>query len=239
MIDLHSHLLPGVDDGSQSLEESLDVLANYEEHGITELVLTPHYIPSTSQASPRAENLKLYAKLCLRAREADIHIKLHLANELYIDPSITDNLRKNLISPLGRDHTGKTYLLVELPMSGEFNGFEDILHNLSAEGFQVVLAHPERYATVKANYKTVEKFLAAGVLLQCNLGSLIGQYDHRAKRTIKKLLKDNYVFAFGTDVHAAYDDYYDLDRAAAKLVHLVGPKKAHALLEENPKKLLA
>lgn len=239
MIDLHSHLLPGVDDGAQSLEESLDVLKNYEEHGITELVLTPHYIPGTNQISSRAENLKLYAKLCLRAREADIHLKLHLANELYIDRDIVDNLHKNLISPLGRDHTGKTYLLVELPMSGEFDGYEDILYNLSAEGFQVVLAHPERYATVKSDYKTIDKFLEAGVLLQCNLGSLIGQYGHRAKRTVKRLLKDGRVFAFGTDVHAAYDDYYDLDRAAAKLVHLVGPKPAHALLEENPAKVLA
>ena len=233
MIDLHSHLLPAIDDGVDTFEESVEILQELAAHGITELFLTPHYIPETIYNSPRADNLKLEAELKKAVKEeTSLDIKLHLGNEIYITPEISKLLKNKTLSALN----DSKYLLIELPMSGIFDGYEDIFRDLSAEGFKVILAHPERYISVQKDFKILERLKNLGVLFQSNLGSIVGQYGHHAEKTVKKMAKMDLIFCFGTDTHHMRD-FSEIDLALKKLTKIYGKAKLDVLLTDNPLKI--
>ncbi|MBR2586945.1 hypothetical protein IKE71_01060 [Candidatus Saccharibacteria bacterium] len=233
MIDLHSHLLPSIDDGVETFDESLEILAELEKHGVKKLFLTPHYIPETIYNSPRVDNFKLLHELKKLAAEQGIGIELYLGNELYINREITNLLKKKLISPLA----DSKYLLIELPMSGHFEGYEDIFYNLQAEGYKVILAHPERYVSVQKEFKILERLSSQGVLFQSNLGSINGQYGRHAEKTVKKMAKRDLIFAFGTDTHHMRD-FDEIDDSLYFLAKIYGEAKLRRLLEDNPLKIL-
>ena len=232
-IDLHSHLLPDVDDGVKTFDDSLEILAELEAHGLKKLVLTPHYIPETIYNSPRVDNFKLLHELKSLAREAGLKVELFLGNELYINRGISALLKKKLISPLA----DSKYLLIELPMSGNFEGYEDIFRDLTAEGYTVVLAHPERYVSVQKDFKLLERLKSLSVLFQCNLGSIAGQYGRHAEKTVKKMAKKDLIFAFGTDTHHMRD-FDELDESFYRLTKIYGEAKLSHLLVDNPLKIL-
>ena len=108
MIDLHTHLLPDIDDGVQTYDESLEILEELANHGVTKLLLTPHYLPDTIYNSPRSDNLKLLSELQKAVAENGINIELHLGNEIYITPEIPKLLKNKILSPLA----DSKYLLI-------------------------------------------------------------------------------------------------------------------------------
>ncbi len=234
MIDTHSHVLPGIDDGSKSFKESLDILRGLFEQGITELFCTPHYIAETKHTSPRKENEKLLNELQKKADEQGIDIKLHLGNEIYIDRNIAKFLRAKKISPLSGQ--GK-HLLIELPMSGEFAQYEDIFKDLQQKGWTVILAHPERYHTTQKDYGIIKNLHNYGILFQCNLGRLIGQYGKHAQKTVRKIAKDNLIFCLGTDIHRRRD-YNEIAKAIKKLNKDYTTKDLNKILFENAQTIL-
>ena len=233
MIDIHSHVLPGIDDGSKSFTMSLEILKGLEEQGITDLICTPHYIVDTNQVSTRANNEKLLEQLQEKAAKKGLKIKLHLGNEIYIDKDIPKLLRLKKASPLGKNK----YLLVELPMSGEFEQYEDILLNLVQKKWKVILAHPERYHSFQKDYKKILDLHQSGILLQCNLGSFIGQYGRHAKKTAQKIAKDKLIFCTGTDIHRPRD-YEEIAKAQKKLRKYYEFYELDAILVQNPLKIV-
>ena len=233
MIDIHSHVLPGIDDGSKNITMSLDILKGLEEQGVTDLICTPHYIAETSQVSPRSKNLELLEKLQKSAEKKGLKIKLYLGNEIYIDKDISKLLRLKKISPLGKSK----YLLVELPMSGEFEQYEDILLNLIQKKWKVILAHPERYHSFQKNYSKITELHNQGILLQCNLGSFIGQYGKHAKKTAQKIAKDKLIYCVGTDIHHTRD-YTEIAKAQKKLRKYYEFYELDAILVQNPLKIV-
>ncbi len=231
MIDIHSHILPGIDDGSKSFDESLDILQGLAEQGITDVIATPHFIAETNQTSSRSRNQRLLLELANRAK--DININLYLGNEIYIDREISKYLKNRRISPLA----DSKYLLIELPMSGEFAQYEDIFKSLQDAGWTIILAHPERYHTIQKDYRIIINLRRQKILFQCNLGSLIGQYGKHAQKTIKKLAKDHLIFCFGTDIHH-HRDYSEIAAAQKKLAKYYNKSELNALLVENPQKIV-
>lgn len=197
MIDLHNHSLYGIDDGSRTLEESLEIIRGLSDHGVTDIFLTPHYIAGTSQASPRFENTNRYNYLRAAVRHQRIPVNLYLGNEIYIDRDIEKLIRFGQLKPLGDSN----YLLIELPMSGEYADYEGIFLQLIRNGYKVILAHPERYISFQKDYNRILELNSIGVLFQCNLGSIIDQYGKEARKTLIKMIRDDLVFAFGTDIH--------------------------------------
>lgn len=115
MIDIHSHLLFGVDDGSRTLEESVHVIKKLSEVGYTDIILTPHYINDSTYVSTREENLDVLKRLKVGLIRNNVNVNLYLGNEIYIDSEIANLLKNNIISSLN----DTKYLLIELPMSGE------------------------------------------------------------------------------------------------------------------------
>lgn len=233
MIDLHSHILPGVDDGARDFEDSLNILEGLARQGITDIVLTPHYVAETSYISTRSKNLAIFEELKKKVKRAKLGINLYLANEIYIDQKIEKYLKNKKIATINDTKN----LLIELPMSGEFESYEDIILSLQNKGYTVILAHPERYRSTQKDFKILERLHENGVLLQANLGSIIEQYGKHAKKTVKKLIKKDMVYCFGTDIHHARD-YNEIEKAQNKIAKIIGDKKLKQLLVKNPQKLL-
>lgn len=233
MIDIHSHILPGIDDGSKSMTMSLELLAGLEEQGITDVICTPHYINETNQISPSWKNEELLVRLKQKSEEKGLKINLYLGNEIYIDRDIAKLIRSKKIAPLAKSN----YILVELPISGEFQQYEDILQNLKQKGWKVILAHPERYHSFQKDYKKIEEMHRIGILLQCNLGSFIGQFGKAAKKTAQKMAKDKLIYCVGTDIHHPRD-YNEITKAKKKLRKYYEYYEYDSILVQNPLKIV-
>lgn len=233
MIDIHSHVLPGIDDGSQSLEESLLILEDLAVHGFTDVICTPHYIEDSQYA---ASNVVKREKLCalkVAALDRGISISLHLANEAYI----TENMDK-LIKQKQIELMGNGYLLFELPMSGAVNNLQDYTHNLRCEGYNLILAHPERYVKFQQNPELALALHKKGVEFQCNYGSMIGKYGKHAEKMLKYLLKNDLVDYFGTDIHHADSEILEkFDKSVKKITKIIGQEKYNSILQ-NAENLL-
>lgn len=189
--DYHCHILPGVDDGFQSFQASLDILKRYEDVGISTVWLTPHImedVPNTTD-----ELRKRFAEF---KAEYNGPIELHLGSENMIDNLFDERLEKNDLLPLGE--TGQ-YLLVETSYYNPPMGMDDVLQKIKSKGYFPVLAHPERYM-----YMHTEKYAnlkEMGILFQLNLFSLTGQYGPQVQKKAERLYKQQMYNFVGTDLH--------------------------------------
>lgn len=233
MIDIHCHVLPGIDDGSQSLEESLMILEDMAAHGFTEIICTPHYIADSQYAASNViKSAKLNA-LQAAANEKGINIKLHLGNEAYITEEMAKLIKQQQIHPLA-----KNYILFELPMSGAVNSLQDYCHNLRCEGYNLILAHPERYITIQKNPQIAIELHKKGVEFQSNFGSMTGKYGKHAEKTLKFLLKNDVIDYFGTDVHHSDSEILEkIDKSIKKITKIIGQEKFASILQ-NAENLL-
>ncbi len=218
MIDIHSHLLYGVDDGAKTIEESIEVLKDLKAVGYSDIILTPHYIKDSSYNSNKKNNLTILKKLKTEIKKNKLNINVYLGNEIYIDNNIEELLKTEEITSLN----DSKYLLIELPMSGEYLGYQDIFANLINLDYKVILAHPERYLSFQKDYKKVEELAKIGVCFQCNMESILGKYGRHAKKLIKKMLKKHQVMFLATDIHHKkhnYDDYLEAKRLILKYIN--------------------
>lgn len=234
MIDIHSHILPGIDDGARTLDESVELVRELASYGVTTVVATPHFVDETIYTSPKNANSKLVTKLRRCLKEEGINVKVVLGNEIYINPMIVELIKAGEVSKMGRSK----YLLVELPMTGDFPNYEDIFLDLMQNGFKVVLAHPERYESFKKDFSLVRDLYDMGVLLQCNLGSISGKYGKNAKKLVTRLIKERMVFAFGSDIHhPSHTDYYGA--GLKKLRKYYTETELETVLVDNPGTIVA
>lgn len=234
MIDIHSHLLFGVDDGSRTLEESVHVIKKLSEVGYTDIILTPHYINDSTYVSTREENLDVLKRLKVGLIRNNVNVNLYLGNEIYIDSEIANLLKNNIISSLN----DTKYLLIELPMSGENEIYYDVFLDLINMGYKVILAHPERYISFQKDFNKVYELKELGVLLQSNVGSILGDYGRGAKKTIKRLLKENLITFMGTDIHHNKEEYTFVEKAKKKMGKYLTQKQINNIFENNAKVLL-
>lgn len=147
--------------------------------------------------STRENNLDLLDRLKVELVKHQIPVNLYLGNEIYIDSDIIKLFKEGIISSLN----DSKYLLIELPMSGENEIYYDVFLDLINMGYKVVLAHPERYISFQKDFNKVYELKEIGVLFQCNVGSILGDYGSPAKKTIKRLLKEHLITFMGTDIH--------------------------------------
>ena len=234
MIDIHNHLLYGVDDGSKSIEESIDVLKNMEKCGYKDIILTPHYIKDSRYNHNRESNLERLEILKEALEKENIKINLYLGNEIYIDDDIFDLLDDNEISSLNNSK----YLLIELPMSGEFSGYQEIFEDLIRKGYKVILAHPERYLSFQDDFNLVYELKDIGVLFQSNIDSLVGKYGPEAEDVIKRLLKEKIISFLATDIHHRKHDYNVWKTAKSIALQYISEDDFNNLTEINPSRLI-
>ena len=234
MIDIHSHLIYGVDDGSENIETSIEILDNLSKEGVTDIILTPHYITDTNYVSSKFNNIKKLLELKTEIKKQGININLFLGNEIYIDSEIINLIRNNKMCTLNNTE----YILVELPMSGNYPDYQYIIKNLIRIGFKVILAHPERYASFQRDFNKVKEMVDMGVMLQCNIDSILGYYGNNAKKTMKLILKDKLVSFIGTDIHSKKSDYSYIEKAKNKFKKYLTDEEIENIFVNNPKKII-
>ncbi|MBR3161935.1 MAG: capsular biosynthesis protein [Bacilli bacterium] len=203
MIDIHTHILPGIDDGAKTIEESLNILKKAHNYGITDIVLTPHFIVNSKFNTNNKDKYKLLNILKEELVSNNINVNLYLGNEVYIDTGIS-NLLNTDISTIN----GSRYLLIELPMNRKSTIIDDVLYELSKKDIIPIIAHPERYTAYYNDYEFFQDLLDKGCLLQGNIGSLYNKYGLKAKRMIKGLLKKRMISFMGSDIHHNSSDLY-------------------------------
>jgi protein-tyrosine phosphatase len=235
MIDIHCHIMPGVDDGSKDLKESLAMLENAVTSGVTDIVITPHYIKGTRYSLNNEAKSKITEILREAMRRTGIDINISYGNEVYIDDKLPEMLESGEISTLNNSR----YLLVELPVASEDKNAGNIFFRLKSQGITPVIAHPERYAYFQKNPEKVLEYTKLGCLLQGNYMSLLGKYGKKAGKTLKYFLKNDLITFFGSDVHHEHNDYH-LPEAEKKVMKIVKSEaKMQQLFEGNAKKVIA
>ena len=218
MIDLHLHILPGIDDGSESIEESVKMARKLAGLGFNGVFCTSHYIADSPQAADNQTKNRLREKLQAELDKAGIKLKLMPGNEIYIDPKMVDYLAKGKASCLGGELNSRKkhqHVLFELPFYAEVSYLRDIIFELKAKGLVPVLAHPERYLFIQKRKEVIFEIVKLGVKLQSNYGSIVGQYGG--------LLKNCLVSYLGTDIHRAEGSLFlKFEKAEKKIIKLIG-----------------
>lgn len=234
MIDVHSHILPGIDDGVRSFEEGVEVVRELSLHGVTDVIATPHFIRETEFTSSVSNNKRMVVELKERLDAENIGVNIYLGNEIYIDKDIIELIKSEQIMPLADSE----YLLVELPLNDEYPNYADYLCSLMESGYKVILAHPERYVIFQGNYELLVELCEMGILLQCNIGSIGNKYGKAAKKLVKRLAKDKRIFVFGSDAHRPDGGWY-LDLAYKKFLKYYDKNELEKILVNNPKKIIS
>lgn len=192
---MHSHLLPGIDDGAQTIEDSIQLILHLKELGYKKLITTPHIFWDMYRNTPEIIRDKLnLVKEELVAREIDI--QLEAAAEYYCDEHFEKQLEENNLLTFGNN-----YVLFEISFAAENANLSRAIFNMRLSGFNPILAHPERYEYWHGSLSNYEKMIDKDVLLQVNIGSLTGQYGPSTKRIAERLLDAGMVSFIGTDCH--------------------------------------
>lgn len=233
MIDMHSHILPAIDDGSRNIEESIEMIKEAKNAGFTAIVSTSHYIEESYNSSKHErEDLIKNINQILEAENTDI--KIYNGAEAYVSTNLNELIEKEKLPTINESK----YLLMELPMHSEILYLDNIIYNLKANGIIPIIAHPERYSYVQKNPKMLQDLINKGVLFQANYGSIIGRYGKDAEKTLKRLLKSNMIHFLGTDTHRSGSVYTQMDKILKKLEKLIGKEKLELLSKTNPQKVL-
>lgn len=190
-VDWHCHILPGVDDGVQTMDEALHILAAYERLGIREVWLTPHIMEDIP--NPTARLRERFAEL-LAAYKGNV--VLNLAAENMLDKLFEERLEQGDLLPLGKD--GR-HLLVETSYFNPPMGLDDILRRIQAKGYYPLLAHPERYIYMEEN--DYARLKSMHIKFQLNLFSLMDLYGKEVRKRAKELQSKGMYDYIGTDLH--------------------------------------
>ena len=197
MKDIHTHILPGIDDGSKTLEESISLLKKMQQEGIEELILTPHYIEESKYDYNNTKKEKLLKELENKIKEENINIKIYLGNEVFFSSNILELIKAKKIKTLN----DSKYLLFEFPMRQTYNNASQIISEIISKGYIPVLAHPERYKIFQDHPNLMEEYLRCGVLMQGNFTSLFGKYGRIPKKRLKYFLQKRWITFLGSDTH--------------------------------------
>lgn len=227
MIDIHSHILPGIDDGSSTLEESKGMIINAINNGVKAIIATPHYIYRSDYDADNAKKKKLLKEL--KEYVSDLDIELYLGNEVFIDNDLVE------LEDAFYSLNDTRYLLLELPMNTEIKNLKALIFNLQVNDYKIILAHPERYDFIQKDVKKIMPILDSGVLLQGNMGSLFGDYGKGAKKALKIMIKHKMIHFLASDSHSNNDKRYDY---FSKLNKVLDKKTIELLTKINPSKVL-
>ncbi|WP_457594130.1 tyrosine-protein phosphatase [Hydrogenimonas sp.] len=194
-VDIHSHLLPGIDDGAKTTYESIKMIKAYKNMGYQKLITTPHIMWHRYKNSSEIIMEKLeYLKDALADHEVEIEIEA--ASEYYLDEHFAKLLAKKEILTFGEN-----YLLFEMSYTRAPKDLREIVFDIEMAGYKPVLAHPERYIFMHDGFDEYEELKELGVYFQLNLNSLAGQYSKNVQKIALELINRRMVDFLGSDVH--------------------------------------
>ena len=234
MIDFHNHVLPNVDDGSDSLEMSLDMLSHAAEQGITDVVNTVHY--QHSKVETEDISFKRIKKevntLQTELNNNNISITLHCGAEVFFLP----NLLEIKDDPLATFLNGK-YMLIEFQVQKIHEIQKQQLFDLKMAGITPIIAHPERYKPVQDDISIVVNWLEAGCIIQVDAGSPLGYLGSGAKAASERIIKNGWCQILGSDSHDNFRRNFCLQKAVETVQEWIGDA-VKAMVNDNPKAVI-
>ena len=232
-IDMHCHILPGVDDGAKDMEEMKEMLKIAYEENIRCIIATPHHHPRRGKESP-AILRKQAAILREAAHSIDENFRVYLGTEIYFCQEIVEKLKQEEVLTMNK----RNYVLVEFSPSETFSYIRQSLQQIQFSGYEVILAHVERYHCIAEDIELAEQLWEMGIHLQVNSGSIIGNSGRKLKKFVKQLLKEELVFCVGTDAHDTKKRAPRMKKAAEYVKKKYGETYMREIFYENPKKML-
>ena len=196
MIDIHSHILPGIDDGADDLETSLEMLRLACEEGIDSIFATPHYFKGNFENSYE-DVVKIVDDLNNSAKEDGINIKVLPGQEVFLDKHTPKLYKEGIIKGLNNSK----YMLLELPMMNMLKDALDLVYETRLLGVIPIIAHPERYKYIIETPSKINPFIKEGCLFQINTGSIKGLFGKDVQKTSEILIKQGICSFIASDAH--------------------------------------
>jgi protein-tyrosine phosphatase len=235
MVDIHSHILPGIDDGSKNMEMTLEMLRNAEKEGTKEIVATPHYLLEYGEANIK-EVKELVKEVNSLADKEGLNIKVYSGQEVYFNENIIENFIEGNIGTIN----DSKYMMIEFSMHRFDKNIFEILYELQVRDIVPIIAHPERYKPFREQPSLINDFINEGYLFQMNAGSIEGRFGESIKKTAYIFLENNIYNFIGSDAH-------DIDSRSTGLQRAINMLNAKSkdnknlyehIFEDSSKKLL-
>ncbi len=234
MIDMHSHALFGVDDGAQTIGDSIGMIEAAKAAGFDEIVLTPHYMPYGKWHAPMEVVGRNFEILKRVVDKLGLGVELHLGSEINYEYAVPEQICEGAYKNYGES----CYFLLETECFGaSAQKLISGIKKFSDMGFGTIIAHPERYDFVQEDVDVLNDFIKEGALIQSNFLSLTDYYRKPVRATMIKMLEDGLVHTMGTDAHQK-DMYERFGEAARTGKAVVGAKKWKEITEDNPRRIL-
>lgn len=235
LIDIHTHIIPGVDDGSESIRMSLGMLALSAESGITDVVATPHCnIPGEADNYVSMELYTALLNLRNEAERAGILVRVLRGMEVFATPELPDLIRERKVWSLNGTH----YLLMEFAFDEDPAFCKSLLETLRKMGVRPVVAHPERYFFIQDDPQIAYEWCTTGCALQVNKGSLLGRFGQGPERTARLLVDHGLAACVASDAHSDYQRSTYMAELSRLLERDYGEDFRDLLMELNPGRIL-
>ena len=231
VIDIHSHIMPTIDDGARTVEEAVEMARIAAEDGIEQMVSTPHMFNGLSHNPEPSEIADRVAQLNEAVRKVlSGPFTILPGNEVRISHEMVGQVRQNRVSRIN----GRNYMLVEFPQVSVPMAAEELFYGLQCEGVQPILVHPERNSQIQADPSIVANFVEHGILIQVTAMSVTGEFGPAAKTCADRLLRHNCVHFLASDAHRPGRRRPVLSKGKAAAAVIIGEERARALVYDNP-----
>lgn len=233
VIDIHSHILPGVDDGAKSIDETIEMLRIAWHEGITDMIVTPHYQSGRyfTQAEKIKEKVNYIQSL---AKDNHIPVRLYPGTEVYFRSGLEERLDSGQLATMN----GSGYMLVEFSPIEEFTYIRNAAEEILGLGYTPIFAHIERFRCMREDINRVKELKNMGCHIQANAGSITGDCGFGTKRYMNKLLKEHLIDYIGTDAHNTCGRAPHAKKCAELLHRKYGEEYAECVLYKNAEKNL-
>lgn len=237
MLDIHSHILPNIDDGSTSESESISMLKIAIKQGVTTQVLTPHIYPGRFDNTPK-DIVKKFKNFKEHVNKIGLNIKLLLGAELHLTPHLITLAKSNNIPCLGK-YMNKSIFLLEFPRNNIPVGYDNLIKWLIVQNYIPLIAHPERNTPFRNNIEKLYQLIELGCPIQLTAGSLMGKFGLEVQQFSEKLLLTGKVSCIASDCHNLKGRKPDLLNGFHCAEKLVGTQKATMLIKDFPEAITA
>lgn len=206
-VDMHSHFIPGIDDGAKTLRDSMEMIKEFQALGYRKVITTPHIMSDHYRNTPEIIQ-EGEAVVKAEITRQGINIEFQAAAEYFLDESFMEQIQSGTLLTFGKKH-----VLFEMSFFNESPSLKDAIFKMQMQGYKPILAHPERYSYWYKDLTKYQDLKDRGVLFQMNIGSIIGAYSDETKKIAEWLINQNMINLIGSDCHKI--EHTDYLRAAA------------------------
>ncbi|MCC8028790.1 MAG: capsular biosynthesis protein [Lachnospiraceae bacterium] len=231
--DIHNHILPGVDDGSSCMDETMELLGAEYEQGIRNIIFTPHFRPRMFEV-PADDREMMYHRTVAEARESFPDMSFYLGCEYFV----SNRMMKDVRDPRCR-MAGTRIILMEFTTATPFQDILNAVETAVGAGCLAIVAHPERYRCLHSDTYRITCLRSRGAWIQINAGSVIGRGGRMLKHFCRDLLKGDLVDFIASDAHSMDHRPVEMDRCLRFVQKKFGTEKAEQLFEENQRRVFA